>query len=358
MKNKLKSLIYAVLAALVLSGCTTPCQNQQPDYTKQQEVTRLIQEAMHYLQNWGNLHRVEQPYFKGITLKTGHYNLVETNLSKASSLAPERLDLLFGLASTQIFSKNIEGAQKTYRKILKRDPDNRHALILQAAYAKVSSDTKTFQQALSHLKKINPTEAERYLEKFERAEKIEHMALNTKAHTVQKNNHTIVILGYILSNEGKMQPPLYSRLQQGLAAAKLNPDAKIIVTSGLPKQGVTEAYVMEQWLIKQGIAPERIILEDQSIDTVGNAIYTADILASLGTEHVTLITSASHIRRAILAFEEATKRYNLTIHFNNLVAMDFDSSHQAMQVSADEKLVIYRDMLRASGLWAYPGMKM
>mgnify|MGYP001006514467 FL=1 len=41
----------------------------------------------------------------------------------------------------------------------------------------------------------------------------------------------------------------------------------------------------------------------------------------------------------------------------NVVAMDFDSPEEAAEVTPQEQLVIYRDLLRASGVWAFPGLQ-
>jgi len=39
------------------------------------------------------------------------------------------------------------------------------------------------------------------------------------------------------------------------------------------------------------------------------------------------------------------------------VALDAPSVEEAAKVSPDERLVIYRDLMRVSGLWAYPGLQ-
>ena len=41
----------------------------------------------------------------------------------------------------------------------------------------------------------------------------------------------------------------------------------------------------------------------------------------------------------------------------NFVYLDYKSIEEAMAVTAKERLVIFRDLGRASGLWAYPGIQ-
>jgi uncharacterized SAM-binding protein YcdF (DUF218 family) len=172
-----------------------------------------------------------------------------------------------------------------------------------------------------------------------------------------------VILGYALSEEGTMQPTLVERLKVGLAAAKKYPNSKIIVTGGVPKKGITEADAMSKWLVDNGIAKERIIMEKMSTDTVENSLFTTAILEKENIKDVTLVTSASHMRRALTVFEEASDFYDKMTgkkskrNFTNIVYLDYPSLEEAHKVTKDELLVIYRDLIRTSGIWQYPGLQ-
>ena len=177
------------------------------------------------------------------------------------------------------------------------------------------------------------------------------------AYKVEAPKHTIVTLGYALADDGSMRPTLIKRLDQTLAMAKLNPRSTIIVSGGVPKQGVTEGHLMKEWLVEKGINSSRVFIDDQAKDTVGNAIYSTEIMKKLGTENVTLISSASHIRRGLAVYKEVSIRENLNINFDNLVYLDYDSLEEAMIVSPKEYMVVYRDTLRGSGLWNYPGIQ-
>ncbi|PEF02072.1 hypothetical protein CON21_03735 [Bacillus thuringiensis] len=72
---------------------------------------------------------------------------------------------------------------------------------------------------------------------------------------------------------------------------------KIIVSGRLPEQGITAADAMSRWLISKGINKDRIILENKSMDTIENTLFTMPILEKEGFKNITLVTSASHIRR-------------------------------------------------------------
>lgn len=58
-------------------------------------------------------------------------------------------------------------------------------------------------------------------------------------------------------------------------------------------------------LIDLGLPPDKIIIEDKSRDTVENAAFTHEICARSGYNKPIIVTSAYHIRRAVMIFEKA-----------------------------------------------------
>jgi len=63
-----------------------------------------------------------------------------------------------------------------------------------------------------------------------------------------------------------------------------------------------EAYVVQRFLGDLGVPKEMVIVEVKSRDTVENARYSSEISARHGFRKPVLITSASHMRRAVSAF--------------------------------------------------------
>ena len=357
----------AYAATSVPTTSTTP-ENPNVTYIKTDEPTsdridQLKEIAMYYYWHGGDLEKAEKEIFKGITLK-GKYDVVEHAFKEATLIDPYNLDLKFSLASTQIIQKKIPEALQTYKQILNLDPNNFNANLLYGVYSKINGDIRAYTSAISKLKRIDSKKANEYIRKLKTTESIINSKLNTEVpqHLPQKD-HAIVILGYALADDGSMRQPLMERLKVGLAIAKQYPHSKIIVTGGVPKQGITEAEAMSNWLISQGIKKDRIILEDKSTDTVENALFTTAILEKEGIKDVTLVTSASHMRRALTVFKEASDFYdkmngkNSNRNFTNVVYLDYPSIEEAHKVSKDEEFVIYRDLFRVSGIWQYPGLQ-
>ena len=82
-------------------------------------------------------------------------------------------------------------------------------------------------------------------------------------------------------------------------------DLPIIVSGGRIFTDESEAVLMGRFLRDLGVPEERIILESNSRDTRENALYTKEICERMGFKRPILITSATHMRRAILSFETA-----------------------------------------------------
>ena len=92
-----------------------------------------------------------------------------------------------------------------------------------------------------------------------------------------------------------------------LTAARLYRQLKlpIIVTGGRMYGHLnSEADISHRFLLDLGISARHILIEDQSRDTYENARNTRPILEQHGFKHPILITSAFHMPRAVLCFEQ------------------------------------------------------
>jgi uncharacterized SAM-binding protein YcdF (DUF218 family) len=373
LKKKMGLGLAAVLTATSLSAAyvttgSSAAPSEDVSVIKNDEPTsnridQLKDIAMHFYWHGGDVKKAEEEIFKGITLK-GKFDVVENAFKEATTIDPLDNDLKISLASTQIIQKKIPEALETYKQLLNLEPDHYNANLLYGTYSKVNGDEKTYKTSLTKLMQIDPARTKEYMQRFESTEKIMDTELNTEVpESLPQKDHAIVILGYALADDGKMQQTLIERLKAGLKIAKEYPNSKIIVTGGVPKQGVTEADAMSEWLISQGIEKERIILENKSTDTVENGLFSMAKLEKEGLKDVTLVTSASHMRRALTVFNEASDlqdKMNGTSterDFTNMVYLDYPSIEEAQKVTKDERMVIYRDLLRTSGIWQYPNMQ-
>ena len=117
----------------------------------------------------------------------------------------------------------------------------------------------------------------------------------------------LVALGFQLNPDGTMRDELVERLKVVIRSAEKYPNALIVCTGGgtaSKNPDATEAGKMAEWLIENGIAPERVIVEDKSLTTAQNAIYTLNILAERYPQvnQIAVISSDYHIATGTLLF--------------------------------------------------------
>ena len=97
-----------------------------------------------------------------------------------------------------------------------------------------------------------------------------------------------------------------ARVLAGIALARRYPEARLaliggeggFVPVGLPESRATAGFVLEQ-----GIAPERVILEERSRSTHENALYAKELIRPAPDANWILITSAYHMPRSIASFD-------------------------------------------------------
>lgn len=74
---------------------------------------------------------------------------------------------------------------------------------------------------------------------------------------------------------------------------------KVLETTG------TEAEISRTILLGLGVPADKIIVENQSLNTTQNAEYSKKLLDSYGYSQPVLVTSAFHMPRAVLQFQKA-----------------------------------------------------
>ncbi|MBR4579961.1 MAG: YdcF family protein [Lachnospiraceae bacterium] len=118
----------------------------------------------------------------------------------------------------------------------------------------------------------------------------------------------LVVLGFQLNPDGSMKDELIERLNVVLNSAEKYPNALIVCTGGGTASGnpdATEAGRMAEWLIEKGVDENRIIVEDQSLTTAQNAIYSCRILIEKYPQvnQLAIISSDYHIATGTLLFD-------------------------------------------------------
>ena len=121
------------------------------------------------------------------------------------------------------------------------------------------------------------------------------------------NSLCIVVLGYQLNADGTMKDELIGRLETALDNADKYPNAYILVTGGgtaSANSSATEADCMAEWLIENGIAEDKVIIENMSKTTAENALFSYAILDRDYPEvsSIAIVTSDYHIPLGCMLF--------------------------------------------------------
>tara|TARA_Y100000310_G_scaffold171085_1_gene171237 strand:+ start:1747 stop:2295 length:549 start_codon:yes stop_codon:yes gene_type:complete len=125
-----------------------------------------------------------------------------------------------------------------------------------------------------------------------------------------------VILGGSITNKGKIPKDALSRVKKGLKLFKKGQVDFFMVSGGFMSQKfprLSEAKLFKDFLVKHGVPKSKIIMENRSRDTLGNAIFCKKIFIKKKLEkNITLITSDYHLKRALSVFRHIFgKRYKI-----------------------------------------------
>ncbi|MBS0247955.1 MAG: YdcF family protein [Proteobacteria bacterium] len=112
-------------------------------------------------------------------------------------------------------------------------------------------------------------------------------------------------------SDGRGQPTFNDAAERVTATAMLArrfPQARILLSGGAhdhDNPAVTESSIARDALVAMGVDPRRIELEDRSRTTYENAVLSKDIARPRVGERWLLVTSASHMPRAVGCFRAA-----------------------------------------------------
>jgi uncharacterized SAM-binding protein YcdF (DUF218 family) len=89
---------------------------------------------------------------------------------------------------------------------------------------------------------------------------------------------------------------------------KLIDAAWVISSGGLVSRrspALPPGETMKETLLRLGVPASQVIVKDRAVDTHDEAMHVAELLPSLAVEHVVLVTSGIHMRRAVGTFRAA-----------------------------------------------------
>ncbi len=120
--------------------------------------------------------------------------------------------------------------------------------------------------------------------------------------------NVIVIFGAAVRADGGPSGTLKRRILRAAAEANKDPTAVVICSGGLGRYPPPECDVMADLLEGEGIAPERLIKDPQSLDTFASILHCLEIIEGMARsrgaapDSVLVCTSDYHAVRCVILF--------------------------------------------------------
>jgi uncharacterized SAM-binding protein YcdF (DUF218 family) len=92
-----------------------------------------------------------------------------------------------------------------------------------------------------------------------------------------------------------------ARLVEALRLKKQLPATKLILSGGFGRDGITHAQLLADTAVELGFSRDDLVLEQRTFDTADEARF---ISALVGTDPFILVSSASHLPRAVALFRK------------------------------------------------------
>ena len=110
-----------------------------------------------------------------------------------------------------------------------------------------------------------------------------------------------IVLGYRLNNDSSCNNELILRLK---TLIKLNKEVnldKVILSGGSPNPyaNISEAKAMYNYLVFEKFPKDKLIIEDKSMDTEGNARNSVPLALSLNPDIIYVVSSNYHFIRPL-----------------------------------------------------------
>jgi uncharacterized SAM-binding protein YcdF (DUF218 family) len=110
------------------------------------------------------------------------------------------------------------------------------------------------------------------------------------------DSSAIVIFGAAVRADGQPSPSLARRIGYGLHASR-ETTAPILCSGAAGRHGPSEASVMAAELKREGVPPERVVLDEESRDTLQSVLAAARFLTARGLSRCIVCSDAYHVPR-------------------------------------------------------------
>lgn len=148
------------------------------------------------------------------------------------------------------------------------------------------------------------------------------------------------------------------RITEGVVLARRFPHAKLLYSGGA--QGVSEANIGFVLMTGLGVDPQQIAIEGRSRTTAENAKFSCQLVKPQSTETWLLVTSASHMPRAMGTFRAVgfnVQAYPVDYHskVSSIINFDLPAGLELLRIAVKEYIGLAAYRIWGFTLELYPG---
>lgn len=270
------------------------------------------------------------------------------SLNEKVTKYPKNLNIYRLQAEIYLVNKNYKEALSQLDKLLRVDPMDKHALTLSILASKTVGEQEQFEKRLAVLKWLDEDLYQAVQNVFNRSDElnVKNVKYGTQQLTMMIPD-AIAVFGQSPNPNGSVSSQLLLRLQKAKEMAEKYPKAKLVLTGGPVRYEYAEADVMAKWLIDNGIAKDRLILDDIARDTPGNAIGLVKAFKEINAHNILVVATVLHLPRAttVLTIHGEAIGYPMTI---DSVGGDEKSLPSKQE---EERIYTYVNAMRAAYLY-------
>ena len=289
----------------------------------------------------------EDPVLKEAVLQFRRWDwpAMYKNLDDIVTENPEYLDAYRLQAEAYMINKNYQAALAQLDRVLERDLGDVHALGVTAILMRILGDKTGEEVRMDALEMVCVDAANDVRSLLEKTELLLNASYDDEPQTDMVPD-AIAVFGQTPKANGKPSSGLLSRLEKALEMAERFPDAKLILSGGDVKTEFTEAAVMKEWLMEQGIEETRMLLDEDARDTYGNAIGIITLCEEIDAHKVMVVGTMLHLPRAVTTLSLYAERVGFEIEVDSAGGGETEAANEG------ERLYTYVNAARAAGLFA------
>ncbi|MFE7394838.1 ElyC/SanA/YdcF family protein [Streptomyces sp. NPDC057582] len=259
---------------------------------------------------------------------------------------PDYLDAYRLQADAYLVNSTYPQALGQLDQVLRRSPDDIQALAVTALIQHFLGAQADADCRMAHLKKQSQAAWTNMNRFIAQTDQDQYAAYGTEPSD-KFTPDAIVVFGQSPNADGTPSSGMLTRLEKALEMANRFPDAKIVTSGAAVRTQYAEGDVMADWLIAQGVAPDRIIRDTHARDTVGNSMGMVAALEPLHIHNVLAVATRQHLPRAVTTLKAYAQHVGYRLNLQGVGGGDLpDPSTQV-----GERQYTYVTAARAAGLF-------